>query len=31
MREAKIEIKDEVNCKIHGLELDTRRALMKKF
>jgi len=31
MREATIEIKDEVNCKIHGLELDTRRALMKKF
>jgi superfamily II DNA or RNA helicase len=31
MREAQIEIKDEVNCKIHGLELETRRALMKKF
>ena len=31
MREATIEIKDEVNCKIHGLELDARRALMKKF
>ena len=31
MREAKIIIKDEVNVKIEGLELDTRRALMKKF
>jgi hypothetical protein len=31
MREAKIIIKDEVNCKIEGLELDTRRALMKRF
>ena len=31
MREAKIIIKDEVNCKIEGLELDCRRALMKKF
>jgi len=31
MREAKIIIKDEVNCKIEGLELDCRKALMKKF
>jgi hypothetical protein len=31
MREAKIIINDEVNIKIQGLELDTRRALMKKF
>ena len=31
MRQAKIIIKDEVNCKIEGLELDARRALMKKF
>jgi superfamily II DNA or RNA helicase len=31
MNEAKIEIKDEVNVKIHGLELSDRRALMKKF
>ena len=31
MREAKIIIKDEVNCKIEGLELDARRALMKRF
>jgi len=28
---AKIIIRDEVNCKIEGLELDCRRALMKKF
>jgi hypothetical protein len=31
MREAKIIIRDEVNCKIEGLELDCRKALMKKF
>ena len=31
MREAKIIIRDEVNCKIEGLELDIRRVLMKKF
>ena len=31
MTTAKIIIKDEVNCKIEGLELDCRRALMKKF
>ena len=31
MREAKIVIKDEVNCKIDGLELDCRKALMRKF
>jgi superfamily II DNA or RNA helicase len=31
MREAKIIIKDEVNCKIEGLELDCRKALMRKF
>jgi superfamily II DNA or RNA helicase len=31
MRQAKIIIKDEVNCKIEVLELDARRALMKKF
>jgi superfamily II DNA or RNA helicase len=31
MREAKIIIKDEVNIKIEGLELDARRACMKKF
>lgn len=31
MREAKIIIKDEVNVKIEGLELDARRACMKKF
>lgn len=31
MKEAKIEIKDEVNVKIHGLEVSERRALMKKF
>jgi len=31
MRQAKIIIKDEVNCKIEGLELDCRKALMKKF
>ena len=29
--QAKIIIRDEVNCKIEGLELDCRRALMKKF
>jgi superfamily II DNA or RNA helicase len=31
MREAKIVIKDEVNVKIEGLELDARKACMKKF
>lgn len=31
MREAKIIINDEVNVKIQNLELDTRKALMKKF
>jgi superfamily II DNA or RNA helicase len=31
MRQAKIIIKDEVNCKVEGLELDCRRALMRKF
>lgn len=31
MKEAKIIIKDEVNVKIEGLEIDIRRALMKKF
>jgi len=31
MRTAKIIIKDEVNCKIEGLELDCRKALMRKF
>ena len=31
MKTAKIIVKDEVNVKIEGLELDARRALMKKF
>jgi superfamily II DNA or RNA helicase len=31
MNEVKIEIKDEVNVKIHNLELSDRRALMKRF
>jgi superfamily II DNA or RNA helicase len=31
MTKCKIIIKDEVNCKIENLELDARRALMKKF
>ena len=31
MRNAKLIIKDEVNLKIEGLELDARRACMKKF
>ena len=31
MRQAKIIIKDEVNIKIEGLELDARRALVNKF
>jgi superfamily II DNA or RNA helicase len=31
MREAKIIIRDEVNCKIEGLELDCRKALLRKF
>ena len=31
MRQAKIVIKDEVNIKIEGLELDCRKALMRKF
>ncbi len=31
MKQAKIIIKDEVNAKIEGLDLDVRRALLKKF
>lgn len=31
MKQAKIIIKDEVNAKIEGLDLDVRKALMKKF
>jgi len=31
MKEAKIIIKDEVNCKIEGLDLDCRKALVRKF
>ena len=31
MTTCKIIVKDEVNCKIENLELDARRALMKKF
>jgi superfamily II DNA or RNA helicase len=31
MRQATIIVKDEVNCKIEGLELDARRALVNKF
>jgi hypothetical protein len=31
MTTCKIVIKDEVNCKVQNLELDARRALMKKF
>ncbi len=31
MKTAKIIITDEVNCKVQGLELDARKALMKKF
>lgn len=31
MKTAKIIVKDEVNVKIEGLELDARRALMRKF
>jgi superfamily II DNA or RNA helicase len=31
MKTAKIIITDEVNCKIQGLELDARKALMKRF
>lgn len=31
MRKATIEVTDEVNCKITGLEPDTRRYLVKKF
>lgn len=31
MKEAKIIVKDEVNVKIEGLDLDVRKALMKKF
>ena len=31
MKKAIIQIHDEVNCKIHGLDLDARRALVKKF
>lgn len=31
MKTAKIIITDEVNCKVQGLELDARKALMKRF
>lgn len=31
MRECSLEVKDEVNVKIHGLELEHRRALSQKF
>lgn len=31
MKTAKIELKDEVNCKIHGLDTQTRRKLNEKF
>lgn len=31
MATARIIIKDEVNCKIEGLDLDTRKSLVKKF
>lgn len=31
MKTAKLIIRDEVNCKIEGLELDARKTLMKKF
>jgi superfamily II DNA or RNA helicase len=31
VKECKIIVKDEVNCKIEGLELDTRRTLVNKF
>ena len=31
MRQAKLIIRDEVNCKIEGLELETRRALVNRF
>jgi len=31
MKQAKIIITDEVNCKVQGLELDARKALMKRF
>ena len=31
MKTAKIVIKDEVNCKVEGLDLDCRKALMRKF
>jgi len=31
MKKATIVIRDEVNCKIEGLDLDARRALVKKF
>jgi superfamily II DNA or RNA helicase len=31
MKQATIIVKDEVNCKIEGLELDARRALVNKF
>ena len=31
MKQVKLEIKDEVNVKIHGLELTERKALVKMF
>ena len=31
MAHCKIIIKDEVNCKIEGLDLDTRKRLVNKF
>ena len=31
MRECRIVIKDEVNVKLEGLELDARRSLVNKF
>ena len=31
MKQATIRLRDEVNCKIEGLDLDVRRALAKKF
>ena len=31
MKRATITIRDEVNIKIEGLDLDTRRELVKKF
>ena len=31
MKQVKLEIKDEVNCRFIGLELPERKALMKMF